>query len=139
SEFAKSLGVELIIGKLSEDVGIKTVVENSSGAYKTESGEMLGANLHNAAKAAPFLLELSKKQPPEAPEWPNKCGDCGTSRPSVKPLYFTIDPGAGDAYDKAVRVAMGYRVNEISRKMPIPTTDKIPAAETEKVDTAIPQ
>ena len=26
-----------------------------------------------------------------APEWPNKCSDCGTSRPSNKPLFFTID------------------------------------------------
>ena len=51
--------------------------------YK-EGATTLGANLRDAAKAAPLLLELSKQQPPEAPEWPNKCTDCGTSRPSNK-------------------------------------------------------
>jgi type 1 glutamine amidotransferase len=54
-------------------------------------------------------------------------------------LFFTIDPGAGDAYDNAVRVAMGYRVNAISRMLPITTTDKIPADEKQKVDAAVPR
>jgi hypothetical protein len=131
SEFAKTMGVELILGK--------TAIENSAGLYMSAKGETLGANLHSAAKAAPLLLELSRKQPPEAPEWPNKCGDCGTSRPSTRALYFTIEPGAAEAYDKAVRVAEGYRVNAISRMLPITTTDKIPADEKQKIDAAVPR
>ena len=55
-------------------------IEDDRGMYKAGQ-TILGANLRDAAKASPLLLELSKQQPPEAPEWPNKCGDCGTSRP----------------------------------------------------------
>ena len=57
----------------------------------------------------------------------------------MKSLFFTIDPGAAENYDKAVRVAEGYRVDAISRMMPITTTDKIPADERQKIDAAIPR
>jgi type 1 glutamine amidotransferase/sugar phosphate isomerase/epimerase len=87
---------------------------------------------------AQFLLELSRKQPPEAPEWPLKCGDCATPRPSTVPLFFTIDPQDIALYDKAVRPAMGWRVNEIARKFPITTPEKIPAAERAAIEAAIP-
>lgn len=140
--FAKALEIELIVTRqppLMNDLpGLSVAVEDARGMYK-QGAKTLGANLHDAAKAAPLLLELSKQQPPERPEWPNKCGDCGTSRPSVTPLFFTIDPGAAEDYDKAVRVAEGYRVNAISRMMPITTADKIPADEKQKVDAAVPR
>jgi type 1 glutamine amidotransferase len=138
-DFVKALQIELIITKQPVDLpGTKVAVEDSRGLYK-QGSTTVGANLHDAAKAAPLLLELSKQQPPEAPEWPNKCGDCATSRPSVKPLFFTVDPRAGENYDKAVRVAEGYRVNAISRMLPITTTDKVPADERQKIDAAIPR
>ena len=111
-EFAKALEIELILTRSSRSTahtdvpGIRVAVEDARGMYK-QGATTLGANLRDAAKAAPLLLELSKQQPPEAPEWPNKCGDCATSRPSVKPLFFTITPGAAENYDKAVRVAAG--------------------------------
>ena len=144
-DFAKALDIELILTRqpppmpLMNDLsGVNVAVEDARGVYK-QGAKTLGANLHDAAKAAPFLLELSKQQPPEPPEWPNKCGDCGTSRPTVKPLFFTIDPGAAENYDKAVRVAEGYRVNAISRMLPVTTTDKIPPVEQQKIDAAVPR
>jgi type 1 glutamine amidotransferase len=140
--FAKALEIELILTRqpaLTKDLpGLNVAVEDARGVYK-QGTTTLGANLHDAAKATPLLLELSKEQPPEAPEWPNKCGDCGTSRPSVRPLFFTIDPGAAENYDKAVRVAEGYRVNAISRMLPITATDRIPADERAKIDAAVPR
>jgi hypothetical protein len=45
----------------------------------------------------------------------------------------------GENYDRAVRVAQGYRVNAISRMMPITTTDGIPADERQKIDAAVPR
>jgi type 1 glutamine amidotransferase len=141
-DFAKALEIELILTRQGPPTnalpGLSVAVEDARGMYK-QGEKTLGANLHDAAKAAPLLLELSKQQPPEAPEWPNKCGDCGTSRPSTKPLFFTIDPGAAENYDKAVRVAEGYRVNAVSRMLPITTADKIPLGEKQKVDAAIPR
>jgi hypothetical protein len=138
-EFAKALEIELILTRQPANLpGVNVAVEDGRGVYKMGE-KTLGARLRDAAKAAPFLLELSKQQPPEPPEWPNKCGDCATSRPSITPLFFTIDPGAAENYDKAVRVAEGYRVNAISRMLPITTADKIPLDERQKIDAAIPR
>jgi type 1 glutamine amidotransferase len=138
-EFAKSLEIDLIVtSKPVTLAGVKVAVEDGRGLYK-EGATTLGANLRDAAKAAPLLLELSKQQPPEAPEWPNKCTDCATSRPSNRSLFFTITPGAAENYDAAVRVAQGYRVNAISTMLPISTVDRIPADERAKIDAAIPR
>ncbi len=137
--FVKALEIELILTRQPVDLaGVAVAVEDGRGLYK-RGDQTVGANLHDAAKAAPLLLELSKQQPPERPEWPNPCGDCATSRPSTRLLVFTVDPGAGDNYDRAVRVAQGYRVDAISRMMPITTTEKIPPDERQKVAAAIPQ
>ena len=106
-DFAKALEIEVILcGRPADLPGIAVAVEDARGVYK-QGQKTVGANLHDAAKAASFLLELSRQQPPEPPEWPNKCGDCATSRPSVRSMFFTIDPGAAENYDKAVRVAKG--------------------------------
>ncbi len=138
-EFVKALEVEVILtrqpAKLS---GVRVAVEDARGLYK-EGNAIMGANLGDAANAAALLLDLSRQQPPERPEWPNKCGDCATSRPSTRPLFFTINPGAAENYDRAVRVAQGYRVNAISRMMPTTTTAGIPADERQKIDAAVPR
>jgi len=148
ADFARALEIELIVTRqpsttplipvISDLSGINVAVEDARGVYK-QGANTLGANLRDAVKAAPLLLELSRQQPPERPEWPNKCGDCATSRPSLKSLFFTIVPGAAENYDKAVRVAQGYRVNAISRMLPITTFEKIPADEQQKIDAAIPR
>jgi type 1 glutamine amidotransferase len=138
-DFAKTLEIDVIITKQPVNLaGITVAVEDGRGLYR-QGETTVGANLRDAATAAPLLLELSKQQPPEAPEWPNKCTDCATSRPSTRPLFFTIAPGAADNYDKAVRVAQGYRVNAISRMLPITTADRIPADEKAKIDAAVPR
>ena len=138
-DFAKALEIDLILTKQPVALsGVKVAVEDGRGLYR-QGEATVGANLRDAAKAAPLLLELSEQQPPEAPEWPNKCTDCATSRPSTRPLFFTILPGAGENYDRAVRVAQGYRVNAISRMLPITTADRIPADEKAKIDAAVPR
>ena len=137
--FAKALEIELILTRQPADLpGVAVAVEAARGIYR-QGATTVGANLGEAANAAPLLLELSRQQPPEAPEWPNKCTDCGTSRPSVKALFFSVVPSAGANYDRAVRVAQGYRVNAISRMLPITTTERIPPDEREKIDAAVPR
>jgi uncharacterized protein len=144
-DFAKVMEIELILVRQApaeplhnDPAGVNVAVEDARGFYK-QGEKTLGANLRDAKNAAPLLLELSKQQPPERPEWPNKCGDCGTSRPSIRSLFFTITPGSAENYDRAVRVAEGYRVNEISRMLPITTAEKIPADEKQKIEAAIPR
>ena len=131
-EFGKALGVDTIIvsAKPPADFDKQAKEFGISIAPAVDLGRRI---------TAPSLLELSRLQPPEAPDWPMKCGDCGTPKPSVKPLFFTIEPTEIQAYEKAVAPAMGWRVNEISRKMPITTTDKIPATEKEQIEAAVPR
>jgi len=60
----------------------------------------------------------------------------------VKPLIITADAtSAGDieAYEKALRPAMGYRVNEIGRKTPITSTAQIPPDERQKIEAGLPK
>src|SRR5439155_3512931 len=138
-DFAKALGIELILTRQPADLpGVAVAVEDARGVYR-QGATTVGANLHDAAKAAPMLVELSKQQPPEPPEWPNKCGDCGTSRPSTKSMFFTIDPGAAENNDRAVRVAEWYSVNAISRMLPITTTGQVPPDDKQKIDAAVPR
>ena len=137
--FVKALDIEILLTRQASDLpGVTVAVEDERGLYK-RGDKTHGANLRDASKAAPLLLELSRQQPPERPEWPNKCTDCATSRPSVTPLFFTIAPGGAENYDRAVRVAQGYRVNAISRMLPITTADRVPDDERKKVDAAVPR
>ena len=138
-EFVKALEIELILTRQPANLpGVSVATEDARGVYK-QGDAIVGANLGNAANAATLLVDLSRQQPPERPEWPNKCGDCATSRPSTRPLFFTINPAAAEAYDKAVRAAQGYRVNAISRMMPPTTTERISADERQKIDAAVPR
>ena len=80
-----------------------------------------------------FLLELSRMQPPGAPDWPMKCGNCSAARPDVKPMLIMVSAESSadvsrslESLDKAVRPAMGYRVNEISRQTPTTNPNQVP-------------
>jgi len=132
--FGKALGVDTMIVSSKQSTADLDKVAQEFGINITSSP----THLHGAGMSQ-FLLKLSRLQPPEAPAWPMKCGDCGTPKPSVKPLFFTIEPNGIQDYEKAVAPAMGWRVNEISRKMPITTTEKIPANEREQIEAAVPR
>ena len=148
-EFGKALGVDTMIvsskqsttdlDKLANEFGMKISAAVDLGSRTTAPKETLIAAHLSGSGMAQFLLDLSRLQPPEAPAWPMKCGDCGTPKPTVKPLFFTVEPTAIQAYEKAVAPAMGWRVDEISRKTPITTADKIPANEKEQIDAAVPR
>ena len=65
-----------------------------------------------ADTASPFLLQLSRLQPPAIQsDWP-PARDGGAKKSEGKPLFFTLDPAGGelaqeaDAYDKAVLPAI---------------------------------
>jgi type 1 glutamine amidotransferase/sugar phosphate isomerase/epimerase len=106
---------------------------------------LLAADLHNVADASPFLLELSRLEPPAIqPDWPPG-EDGGATKSEGKPLFFTLDPANGqlsaaaDAYDKAVLPAIAYRIDTLSRMQTISTPDKLPADVRQKIDAAIPR
>jgi uncharacterized protein len=106
---------------------------------------LLAADLSDADTASPFLLELSRLQPPTIqPDWPPG-RDGGAKKSEGKPLFFTLDPANGqlslaaDAYDKAVLPAIAYRIDTLSRMQTISTPDKLPADVRQKIDAAIPR
>ena len=106
---------------------------------------LLAADLHNVADASPFLLQLSRLQPPALqPDWP-PARDGGAKRSEGKPLFFTLDPASGelaqaaDAYDKAVLPAIAWRIDTLSRMQTISSPDHLPAELRQKIDAAIPR
>ena len=106
---------------------------------------LLAANLHNTADASPFLLQLSRLQPPTIQaDWP-PAKDGGAKRSEGKPLFFIVDPAGGglaqaaDAYDQAVLPAIAYRIDTLSRMQTISSPDRLTAEVRQKIDAAIPR
>ena len=109
-----------------------------------------------------FLFEVAKLEPPPQEE-PNKCVNCSRPYGGTKPLFIALDvdpwqvviatgpqPGtfggifaelwqhAAD-FERVVRPAMGYRVDEDAKIIPITSTDRIPADVKEKIEAALPK
>lgn len=104
---------------------------------------LMAVNLRDkSARSSDFLLAMSHLQPPATPEWPAKCGDCAGPRVPVTPIVIVADvstPEAIAGYEKAVRPAFGYRINEIGRKTPITSADKIPADQKKAIEAGLPK
>jgi len=95
----------------------------------------------NDAHLTGLLLDISRAEP--APqESPNQCSNCSRPYSGVKPLVLALGSAAAAdtaGFEKALRPAMGYRVEEISKVLPITNTDRVPAADREKIEAALPR
>ncbi len=125
----------------SSHIGLSVPVEEVPQA----KDKVLAVNLHNVADASPFLLQLSRLQPPTIQaDWP-PASDGGAKRSEGKPLFFTLDPKQPDlaqaaaAYDQAVLPAIAWRIDTLSRMQTISSPDKLPADVRQKIDAAIPR
>jgi len=116
----------------------------------------LGAKARNvtvgtgAAELGPFLIGMSKLQPPKIQaDWPPMT-DGGAKKSEGKPVFITLDPtgaadpvadltSAGAAFDKAVPPAFYYRISELSRMETITPFTRVPADEVAKIDAVIPR
>lgn len=109
-----------------------------------------------------FFLEIAKQEPPPQ-EQPDKCVNCSRPYGGTKPLFIALDrdpwqitnagvpqPGtsgnafaelwqAAEDFEKLVRPAMGYRVEQDARLIPITPTDRIPADVKAKIEAALPK
>ena len=109
-----------------------------------------------------FLLEVAKQEPPPQEE-PNKCVNCSRPYGGTKPLFIALDvdpwqvviatgpqPGTSGGifaelwqhaadFERVVRPAMGYRVEQDAKLIPITSTDRIPADVKEKIEAALPK
>lgn len=109
-----------------------------------------------------FLFEIAQEEPAPV-EQPDKCVNCGRPYSGTKPLFVALDvdpwqvkiatdPQAGMSggqfdvlwqeakdFEKVVRPAMGYRVEQDALLIPPTPTDRIPADVKEKIVAALPQ
>ena len=129
---------------------------------------VLGANGRDVplgtgvADAQKFLLDVAKQEPAPQEE-PNKCVNCSRPYGGIKPLFIALDvdpwqviiatgpqPGTSrgafaelwrqaDDFERVVRPAMGYRVEQDAKLIPITSTDRIPADVKEKIVAALPK
>jgi type 1 glutamine amidotransferase/sugar phosphate isomerase/epimerase len=114
------------------------------------------------AEAQKFFLEVAKQEPPPQ-EDPSKCVNCSRPYGGTKPLFIALDvdpwqvviatqpqPGTSrgafaelwqqaDEFERVVRPAMGYRVEQDAKLIPITPTDRIPADVKQKIEAALPK
>src|SRR5262249_37416786 len=86
------------------------------------------------------LLDMVKQMPPPE-EFPDKCSNCGRPTGPLKPVFIRLEASqaAIAAFEKAARTAMGYRVEQIPKILPITPVDKIPAAERKAIEDGLPK
>lgn len=120
---------------------------------------LLGTGVADVQK---FLFEVAKQEPPPHEE-PNKCVNCSRPYGGTKLLFIALDvdpwqviiatgpqPGTtggefrelweqADAFERVARPAMGYRIEEDAKLIPITPTDRIPADVKEKILAALPK
>lgn len=119
---------------------------------------LIGTGVADAQK---FFFEVAKQEPPPQ-EQPDKCVNCGRPYGGTKLLFIALDvdpwqisiptgpqPGTtggvfrelweqADAFERAVRPAMGYRVEQDAMIIPPTPTTRIPADVKEKILAALP-
>jgi type 1 glutamine amidotransferase/sugar phosphate isomerase/epimerase len=109
-----------------------------------------------------FFLQIAKQEPPPQEE-PGKCVNCSRPYGGTKPLFISLEvdpwqivtakePQTGTSgnvfsdlwysaenFEKVVRPAMGYRVEQDALLIPITPTDRIPNDVKAKIEAALPK
>jgi type 1 glutamine amidotransferase len=106
---------------------------------------VLAADLGDAQNVSPFLVELSRLQPPTLQaDWPPP-SDGGAKKSPGKPLFLSLEPAGGDlaqvanTYETAVVPAIAWRIETLSRMQTISTPENLPPDVKQKIDAAIPR
>ncbi|MFL6414147.1 MAG: ThuA domain-containing protein, partial [Bryobacteraceae bacterium] len=106
----------------------------------------LGSGVGNVKN---LLLEIAKREPaPE--EQPDECSNCSRPYGGIKPLFIVInqiDAGGAsqvltssiEGFEKNARYAMGYRVEQDSKVIPITSTARIPDEVKRGIESALPK
>ncbi|RZU29720.1 ThuA domain-containing protein [Edaphobacter modestus] len=109
-----------------------------------------------------FFLQIAKQEPPPQEE-PGKCVNCSRPYGGTKPLFISLEvdpwqiittrePQSGTSgnvfsdlwcsaenFEKVVRPAMGFRVEQDALLIPITPTDRIPSDVKAKIEAALPK
>jgi type 1 glutamine amidotransferase len=126
--------------RLGIATGIATGMATGAGGVAADSLAALYVR-PNESGLAQFLVDLVKQGPPPE-EHPDQCSNCGRPHGGMKPLFIALDitTGAGvEQFEAALRHAMGYRIEQVSKLTPITSVDKVPADERAKIEAALPR
>ena len=145
-----------------------TMIKDRLMVVRLRDRSALGANGHDVrlgtgvAEAEKFLIEVAKQEPPPHEE-PNKCVNCGRPYSGTKPLFIALDvdpwqviiatepqPGTtrgafaelwqqAEDFEKVVRPAMGYRIEQDVKLIPPTSDERIPADVKKKIEAALPK
>jgi len=130
-----------VLGPLGERIGIAT---DPAGFTKSgmSADRLMALQLHSGAAGQNKLLLEIAKQMPAPQEQPDRCGNCGRPYSGTRPLFISIESGKPEdvaAFEKAVRPAMGYRIEQDAKLIPITPVDKIPPAERQAIEAGLPK
>jgi type 1 glutamine amidotransferase len=88
-----------------------------------------------------LLLEMERTMPPPHEE-PDKCFNCSRRTDSPKAVAVILNTTTAPeiaALEKALRPAMGDRVEQITKVLPITSVDHVPPEDRQKIDAAVPR
>ncbi|MGE0406158.1 MAG: ThuA domain-containing protein, partial [Candidatus Korobacteraceae bacterium] len=144
------------VAKLQDRLMVLHLSDHS--AFGRSSHEV---NLGEGVANVPQLLMALVRQLPPPEEKFEKCVNCYRGHSGVKPLFLALDvrsyygfdqsmqvAGAEafgrlwhsvEAFERAVRPAMGYRVDQFSRLVPVTGTERVTAEERQKIEAASPK
>ena len=168
-QFAKDMGADLVVtaaepsslaalDKLAGEIGINIAVETRNPRSLISALEGKSAHIGIAADSAAgsdrlmalelrggaagrvqLFLEIAKQEPPPE-EQPDNCSNCGRPHGGDRPLFIALDsPADIEKFETAVRPAMGYRVEQITKLVPITSVNKVPAADRQKLEAVLPK
>jgi type 1 glutamine amidotransferase len=95
----------------------------------------------NPAGLGSHLLEIERTMPPPQEE-PDQCNNCSRRTPASKPVAVILNVTTATevaALEKALRPAMGDRVEQITKVLPITSVDHVPTEDRQKIDAAVPR
>lgn len=165
-EFAKAIGVDLIVGnpsaaaladieKLAGEFSIKVAIPSATPlegrgnmlGYAIDSATWMqaGAKPDRVAAVKDRLMAVSLRARDVGPALTPFFNEM--NRLDIRPLVLTLNPLAAggdlamvtDAFEKAVQPALGAFVTALSKNTPIRSGDKLPDDVKARIDAAIPR
>jgi type 1 glutamine amidotransferase len=128
-----------MLARLGPHIGVSVEVPGDGlGLLKDRLMAVKVTSRANPAGLTQALVEIAKQEPPPE-ESPEKCSNCSRPYGGTRPLFIALDTNGIDAFEKAARPAMGYRVEQIARVLPITSPDRVPADERRKIEAALPR
>jgi type 1 glutamine amidotransferase len=145
------IGVSLDVSAAARQ-GIKPAAFESMFGDRILALNLPSKSLESSSRGAEItqLFLAMARNLPKPEESPTACVNCSRPAQKMRPVFLAIgENGTTEesaslsksilSFEKDVRSAMGYRVEEITKVLPIASPDLVSTADREKIEAAMPR